>query len=747
MDRRGLLLLWALLSLLAFVLPGWLTSSGAGEMPVRSPRTLTYEIDARLDAAEHVVAATGTLTWRNDARVAAEEMRFHLYLNAFRDRMSVFMRESYGSWRLEDLDETQVGSIELTRLVRGGRDLLAGAHPDLEEPEDGTVLVVPLTEPIPPGGEATFELAWTSRLPRVVARAGWGGPFHMVTQWYPKPGVLTPQGWICPAYHASSEFFADYGVYRVRLTVPLAYAGRVGATGVCTNPEGAVHEDGSVTYAFEADDVHDFAWTCDDDFVVREYAFAGGDGTAPQERARMTEILEHDPGPLPPVTVRLLLQPEHADLALRHRDAAFHALSCMGHWFGAYPYPVLTIVDPDHRAGGAGGMEYPTLITAGCGYVVDDDGWSPELVVVHEFGHQHFYGLVGTNEFEDAWMDEGFTTWATARVMERVYGPRPATTWYAGLPVRGERPLPFGGWLAEAPEAMPWVVRVLKDDVDLPLVGALWPDHGEATPLSYLREVPSLTLLRPSPLTVSAHERARLAESDLVDPVIGCWAWKHMDGRSYRANSYFRTSAALRTLEAEVGEARMLRLLRTYCERHRFGHPTPEDLVAVWREVLPDVDPGRFLGALLRETGHVDYGVETVRDLGDEPGAGQEVLLRRYGTLAPLPVDVLVRFEDGSTRRLCWQPDGALTAADGGEVPPLRVPSSSEQGRWLGVRFTGGEGRRVVSAEVDPDHRLFQERDRTNDGRRAAVGERPSVRVAIRALGWVEMTTSFYGGL
>jgi len=63
--------------------------------------------------------------------------------------------------------------------------------------------------------------------------------------------------------------------------------------------------------------------------------------------------------------VTVLLQPEHAAQAERHVRAAKAGIKWFGLWFGRYPYPTLTVVDPAFGASGSGGMEYPTFITAG----------------------------------------------------------------------------------------------------------------------------------------------------------------------------------------------------------------------------------------------------------------------------------------------------------------------------------------------------------------------------------------------
>ena len=104
--------------------------------------------------------------------------------------------------------------------------------------------------------------------------------------------------------------------------------------------------------------------------------------------------------------------------------AAKKALSRYSQWYGTYPYSTLSIVVPPPGGNGAGGMEYPTLVTA-WGASDKEPDLELERVVVHEIGHQFFYGLVASNEFEEAWLDEGFTSYAEDKVMEAEYGVSP----------------------------------------------------------------------------------------------------------------------------------------------------------------------------------------------------------------------------------------------------------------------------------------------------------------------------------
>ena len=223
----------------------------------------------------------------------------------------------------------------------------------------------------------------------------------MVAQWFPKLGVyeipgqryVSPEAsqgqWSTHQFHANSEFYADFGTYEVKMTVPSHYI--VGASGYQVD---SVSQGERKTLTYRADDVHDFAWTASSEFVEFE------------------DQWEH-------VQLRLLIQPEHRAQASRHFKAAKEALHYFNEWVGPYPYSTLTLVD---GVGGSNGMEYPTLITCGTTYMLP--GWlrSLELVTIHEFGHQYFYGILANNEAEEAWLDEGINSYIEMRIMDTVYG-------------------------------------------------------------------------------------------------------------------------------------------------------------------------------------------------------------------------------------------------------------------------------------------------------------------------------------
>ena len=315
---------------------------------------------------------------------------------------------------------------------------------------------------------------------------------------------------------------------------------------------------------------------------------------------------------------------------------------------------------------------------------------------------------------------------------------------------------------------------------------SLWASYGEVTPLSFLREVPGLTHLHPLPATARESERSSNAATPMTDPIAGRRAWEYMTRRSYGNNSYNRTAASLRTVEGYVGEPTMVRIMRTYCQRYRFQHPEPRDFFDVAVEVAKNDGKGDIrwlLTALFESEQTFDFGIESLDvkplpRLGPEPKAGEAapesgrqkpdfeslVVVRRYGGVH-MPIDVRVRFDDGSVRDFLWERDDSVreyavspveNSVLRGELraEPLgaydnalnRVTAQRpEQALWVKLRFRGPA--KALSAEVDPYSAYALDADRTNDGRASERNAGASIQLGLRALGWVQMSTSFYGGL
>ena len=622
-------------------------AAAAPAAPAPSPRNANYSIDVELDPATRTLTGRGVLSWRNISARPATELQFHLYWNAWRNTESTWMRERLragrgpGGRRGDSPADRPAGdwsAIDVTaiRLLAGSgtplTDLTASAvfvAPDDGNPDDRTVLSVPLPRPVGPGATVTVELAWTAHVPRTFARTGAIGNYFFIAQWFPKLGVLDDGGWNTHQFHAGTEFYADYGVYDVRITVPTGWV--VGATGRLR--ERLETPRGATTHRYVQEDVHDFAWTTSPDY---------------QEH---TARFEHPR--LPPVDLRLLLQPEHAGQAERHFAATRAVLRLYGEWYGAYPYGHLTIVDPAWQSS-AGGMEYPTLFTSGTRYLAPAGGGEPEGVTVHEAGHQFWYGLVANNEFEHAWMDEGLNEFSASRVLHESLAPVYYTERF------------FGDFL-------PWVFR------EIPLTRVDTDGWG-----SYRRAAESDTPATPS--------------------------WRYYTGTG-SAITYSKTALWLHTLERQIGWARLRRGLSAFFERARFTHPAPGDLFRALSESAGQ-DLTWFFDQVHGSSNTVDYAIGHLatsdagpRGLVDTGGAPRfadgsarratwrtEVVVRRLGE-ATLPVDVLVGFADGSTARERW--DG--------------------RDRWKLLTYDRPSA--AVSAEVDPDRVLLLDVNRTNNSR------------------------------
>lgn len=374
-----------------------------------SDHVVEYHMKVIYDEKEQMLHGKQTVTWKNPGAKAVREIPFHLYPNAFESMNTTFNKESGGKLREDQRKKNDTGWMNILAIRTVDGDDLIGRlqfiQPDDGNKHDKTLGMLRLHDPVEPGAKVTLNLEFEVKLPHVYARMGYADDFVMAGQWFPKIAAYEPkhrrgradEGWNLHQYHGNSEFYADFGIYSVQIDVPADYI--VAATGF---PIGAPKvTDSRKTYTFYADDVHDFAWSASPHFIYVEEAFA----TA------------HIPG----MKIKLYLDPAHEKLKNRYIAAAKKSLAAYAEWFGTYPYSTLSIVVPPEDASGAGGMEYPTLITAWAASEAVPD-LSLERVVAHEVAHQYWYGMVATNEFEEAWLDEGLTSYAEDKFMALEYG-------------------------------------------------------------------------------------------------------------------------------------------------------------------------------------------------------------------------------------------------------------------------------------------------------------------------------------
>jgi hypothetical protein len=356
-------------------------------LPAHAEDVVDYTLRARLDPIAHTIHGEGTIRWRNTTTAPVRELWVHLYLNAFKNERSAFLREPIGGFRgneeVKDWGYIDVRTFALHLPDGGSSDLWSTAELYRPGDDDETDARVQLPHDVAPGEAVAVDVAWDAKLPTIVERTGYLGSFHMVGQWFPKIARVEPSG--RPAhfpFHHLAEFYADFGTYDVTLDVPAPFL--LGATGPIVESR---IEAGRRIERHVQSDIHDFAWTAWDKWQQGSETIDG-------------------------VAVRILYPPGFRVDAHRELGIMRFALPHFRQKYGRYPYGVLTLVHPPERGSEAGGMEYPTLITTGGPWYGPPGVFIPELVTIHEFGHQYFYGLLASDEVTWPFLDEGLNTYA-----------------------------------------------------------------------------------------------------------------------------------------------------------------------------------------------------------------------------------------------------------------------------------------------------------------------------------------------
>lgn len=674
------------------------TSTAADPLPQAATPVADYRITVKLDTVTKQLAGTAFITWRNPSSDQVGDLWFHLYLNAFRNSNSTFFRESGGHLRGDRMVPDAWGWIDITGMtLDGGVDLkpaLRFEAPDDGNKDDRTVVRVPLPTPVGPGESIRLEVKFDVQLPQVFARTGYVGDYFLVGQWFPKLAVYEPAGtrgrttggWNCHQFHGLTEFYADFGVYDVEITLPSDFV--VGATGERVDRRD--NRNGTATHKYRQENVHDFAWTAYPRFVevrrkfvasrevtAAEYAEASRQLNRPEEELRLTDV-----------DLILLMQPSHLPQVERHVRAATMALKQFGLWYGRYPHKTLTLVDPVDGEGGSGGMEYPTFVTLGTsarlnGWPFEGVRW-PEVVTVHEIAHQYFQGMLASNEFEEAWLDEGIASYASGRALEVAFG-RDATL------------VDFFGFRFSE-----------RDYIRLA--------HGPEAKYNAVNQRP----------------------------------WTYDSDYSYGVNAYVRPELTLRTLEQQLGAQTMARLMRTYAERWRFRHPSTQDFYAVANEVsgrdiasqlAQVIDEGKVadyeIGSVSSKLATPPAGLldgpkgrtfvsqadaEKQRDAPDAVAKGQalydtKVIVRRRGE-AIMPIEIAFKFVGVPVVRQTW--DG--------------------QQRWKAFTFQRRE--RLEWVDIDPDRKNELDVDWLNNTRRLDPDRRAAVRLTSR---WTFFLQQMFG--
>ena len=364
---------------------------------------VNYTIAVSLNDKNNSLKGDVSMQYINHSPDTLRFIYFHLWPNAYKDETTALANQLQTDIESrKKLNNAQRGFIDsLNFTVNGSAGLVDKDSQNID------VVKLNLASPLLPGQSVTIATPFYIKLPSYFSRSGYDQQQYMICQWYPKPAVYDRKGWHAFPYLDQGEFYSEFGSFKVSITVPSAYI--IGATGTLqTQDELARYRSiGSQNYKnkkavssykaantadfktlqFSAENVHDFAWFADKDFVIQYDTLALPSGNV--------------------VDVFSYYQPNGNKEWSNSIDFIEDAVTRYSGWIGEYPYPTVAAVEGPKNLS-SGGMEYPmiTLITS-----PDAKAEGLDAVIAHEVGHNWFYGILASNEREHPWMDEGLNTY------------------------------------------------------------------------------------------------------------------------------------------------------------------------------------------------------------------------------------------------------------------------------------------------------------------------------------------------
>ena len=526
-----------------------------------------YDIEVTLNDTDKTLTAYEIINYKNNSPDTLEFIWFHLWPNAYKNDSSALAKQFFrlGSTRFLNTKETNRGYIDSLDFSVDGVKAEWQFHSEYID-----VAKIFLPEPLFPGAQIKIETPFFVKLPRVISRLGHMGKHFEITQWYPKPAVYDKNGWHAMPYLNMGEFYSEYGTFDVKITLPENY--RLMATGDMVNGQKelswldslaivgdslknlskneleehfkkidgkkeklkkATEKDSLKVYKnktihFRQKDVHDFAWFADPNWIVQK-----GELSLPSSNRK--------------VTLWSMYLPENAWTWRK----SLEYLHDSGQWFsksyGEYPYNHITAVDGNMSAGG--GMEYPNITVISRSDTED----LLEYVIMHEVGHNWFYGILGTNERDHAWMDEGLTEFSGIRYWEEKYDKRNGRFIFSEL---------------------------LQDKIGI----------GKNVDMSYYQYsgyCSGATSQDAQPLNISSNENYFY--------------------RNYGKN-YSKVSVMMRYLQHYLGEEKLDIIMQDYYESWKFKHPGPKDFVSFFNKHL-DEDINWFFENMIDSTTYIDYKI------------------------------------------------------------------------------------------------------------------------------------------
>ncbi len=599
---------------------------------------IAYTIKANLDVNTNIINGSEDVVYDNNSTDTLKKVYFHLYWNAFQPNSAMDTRsrelgktmltnrkgEQVPDWDARVKDRILNLKPEEIGFQRVGYILIGGKQQKLVQHE--TILEVQLTQPIAPKSSVTMTLVFQAQVPQQIRRSGRDnaeGVRYSMSQWYPKMVEYDYQGWNTNPYIAR-EFYGVWGSYDVTLQLDKTYM--VAATGVLQNPNETASAQGIKTWNFKGNNIHDFVWAADNHYKH----------LSKQVRPNLT------------LNVYYKEKNASADSAWSNvLWAAEKMLPFMEKKFGAYPYPQYSFIQ-----GGDGGMEYAmaTLIKG------------PGLgTVFHEWMHNWYQQILGTNESLFPWMDEGFTSYAEA-IVSNQYN----TTYATSSPFISER------------EKAQILANNEKAKTQLPLVQA-------GNYMGYLA----------------------LAKSGLEEPM-STHSDHYNTNYAYSSAAYTKGATFLGLLGYVIGDSVRDKVLLNYYNTWKFKHPNANDFIRV-AEKTSGIQLEWLKEYWVNSTKTIDYALN---DIQAGPNTAT-ISIQRIGKM-PAPLDVLVTYKDGTTE-LHYIPLDLMLGSKVAEGKTNRIVHP--ECKWVQPTYTF-ETTKPLSAlksiEIDPSYRL-PDVNRTNN--------------------------------
>lgn len=547
-----------------------------------------YKMDVTLLPLKHALIGDETIIYKNNSPDTLKRIYLHLYPNAYRSSRSVRATEAREFHQRLIPRKQDAGSIDIEtfRILSGERP----AQKTLTAFEvNDTILSAQLPEPLPPGGEVTIQLSFNLKVRKFSGRAGYRGFQYDFAQWYPKMCVYDETGWNNQPFHYLGEFYGEFGTFDVTVNVPSGYV--VGATGVVVDGDpgwNMVKVDTSLSrtewqaaferikqnvrrlaaggklrkVTFHAENVHDFAWVTSPDFLY--------------EKGMWRDVPVH-------VLYRSYAKERWSKRVVRRGK---RALSWLSQKFGLYPYPQLTIT---HGLLG-GGMEYPMLVM---------NSSEREGLILHEVGHIYFYGILANNEWKEAWLDEGFTSFQTRWYMETRYGK-----WGYDR----QTALQGATWLQKH---RPGITRRFQD---------------RQTALAYIN-------------------------SGKNEPISKA-AYAFREPLAYRRNAYTKGAFFYDLLKYVVGDSVFNQICHEYFDRWKFKHVNEMRFKQVCEDVSGETLDW-FFAQWLHTDAKIDYALGAVRKARIDSLWETEVQILRKAN-GTMPVEVALTTASGKTLTKRW---------------------------------------------------------------------------------------------